>query len=144
MHQPAAATAAAATAPLTLPQLAAAPAAPRGSPQGIMTARLLPAGLVLPDAHSLASIDQALAFFMHEGMRGLLPPEQYSNLMVRLRVAFGPYRQGGGSGAAAVSAGQLRQLRCMYMHVQAAVDGGLPGPVVAALEDLIGDVTASR
>jgi hypothetical protein len=47
-------------------------------------------------------------------------------------LAFGPYRAGGRG----IAAGQLSQLRCMHTHVQAAVDGGLPGAVVAALEAL--------
>jgi hypothetical protein len=80
-------------------------------------------------------MEQALVCFMHQGLRGLLPPQQYSSLMERLMVVYGPYRQAGG-GTAATSAGQLSQLQCMYMYLQAAVDGGLPGAVVAALEAL--------
>jgi hypothetical protein len=82
-------------------------------------------------------MEHELVGFMHQRLRGLLPPEQYGSIMKRLMVAFGPYRQGGGGGTAAVTAGQLSQLRCMYTYVQATVDGGQPDDVVAALEALI-------
>jgi hypothetical protein len=55
-------------------------------------------------------MEQALVGFMHQGLRGLLPSQQYSSIMERLMVAFGPSR----AGRTGIAADQLSQLRCMY------------------------------
>jgi len=50
-----------------------------------------------------------------------------------VREFFGPFRRG------AVEAQVLSQLQCMYGYVQAAVEEGKVGEVLAALRLLLGD-----
>jgi hypothetical protein len=69
-------------------------------------------------------MEQQLVPFMSGGLRPLLPPQQYSNLMGQLELVFQQYRNG------TVSEGQLQ---LMYAYVQAAVDGREVARVVSTL-----------
>jgi hypothetical protein len=73
-----------------------------------------------------------LVRLLKQGLRGLLPREQYTGLMRALLQAFAPV------GQAAVSAEQFAQLQCAYAYVQAAVEGRQLAFVVEALEALCG------
>lgn len=81
--------------------------------------------------------------------------------MGQLEKTFRPYRlagsgaasaaAGGCAGAAAVAAGgagvagacQLEQLQVMYLYLQAAVVGGEPSEVLAAVHNLIGSSSST-
>jgi len=93
----------------------------------------LPLGLQLQDADSPRTMEQQLVRFMRQGLRGVLPREQYCSLMDQLLGFFEPLRQQG----ALADADQQKQLQCMYTYVQAPVDGGQLKSVLNALRALI-------
>jgi hypothetical protein len=97
---------------------------------GPMASLLLPAGLQLPAAASAAAMDDHLAALMGQGLRPLLPHQQYCSLVKQLRVVFERHAHWQGLSA--------QQLQTLYVYVRAAVDDGRLGEVVSTLEDRLG------
>jgi hypothetical protein len=75
-------------------------------------------------------MEDQLTALMGQGLRQLLPRQQFCSLMQQLRVVFERHVRGQGVSA--------QQLQTLYVYVQAAVDYGRPSEVVSTLEDRLG------
>lgn len=75
-------------------------------------------------------MEDQLTALMGQGLRPLLPRQQYCSLMKQLREVFRRHVHGQGVSA--------QQLQTLYLYVQAAVDDGRLGEVVSTLEDRLG------
>lgn len=127
---PAAAAAMAAPA-AAAPVPAAAPAAAAPAPAAAAAvAAQPPAWPLLPDASSPANIQEHVLELVAQSLAPLLP--QYVGIMGRLRKLFEPLKRA----APAQQQQLLRNLRCNYKFLQAAVQGGQLDDVLDAVEGL--------